>query len=281
MPRSSRMQESSQITVIRPIKGWKKLNLVELWEYRELLLAFCVRDIKIRYKQTVLGAAWAILQPLVTMLIFSIIFGRLAGIPSDGFPYPVFVYSGLLPWMLFSNAISSSSGSMVGSAHMVSKIYFPRVVIPFSAVGSGLVDFAVSACILLLLMFVYDVPWTWQLIVTPVLLTGVILVALGVGTALSALTVSYRDFRYVVPFMVQIWMYLTPVVYPLGFIPEKWRWLLYLNPLTGYIEGFRSVFLGKPFDFVGISSAVILTMFVFLGGLKYFRKVEQRFADVI
>lgn len=254
---------------------------MELWEYRELLLAFCVRDIKIRYKQTVLGAAWAILQPLVTMLIFSIIFGRLAGIPSDGFPYPVFVYSGLLPWMLFSNAISSSSGSMVGSAHMVSKIYFPRVVIPFSAVGSGLVDFAVSACILLLLMFVYDVPWTWQLIVTPVLLTGVILVALGVGTALSALTVSYRDFRYVVPFMVQIWMYLTPVVYPLGFIPEKWRWLLYLNPLTGYIEGFRSVFLGKPFDFVGISSAVILTMFVFLGGLKYFRKVEQRFADVI
>lgn len=281
MPRSSRMQESSQITVIRPVKGWKKLNLVELWEYRELLLAFCVRDIKIRYKQTVLGAAWAILQPLVTMLIFSIIFGRLAGIPSDGFPYPVFVYTGLLPWMLFSNAISSSSGSMVGSAHMVSKIYFPRVVIPFSAVGSGLVDFTVSACILLLLMFVYDVPWTWQLIMTPVLLTGVILVALGVGTALSALTVSYRDFRYVVPFMVQIWMYLTPVVYPLGFIPEKWRWLLYLNPLTGYIDGFRSVFLGKPFDFIGIVSAVILTIFVFVGGLKYFRKVEQRFADVI
>jgi len=275
------MQESSQITVIRPVKGWKKLNLVELWEYRELLLAFCVRDIKIRYKQTVLGAAWAILQPLVTMLIFSIIFGRLAGIPSDGFPYPVFVYTGLLPWMLFSNAISSSSGSMVGSAHMVSKIYFPRVVIPFSAVGSGLVDFTVSACILLLLMFVYDVPWTWQLIMTPVLLTGVILVALGVGTALSALTVSYRDFRYVVPFMVQIWMYLTPVVYPLGFIPEKWRWLLYLNPLTGYIDGFRSVFLGKPFDFIGIVSAVILTIFVFVGGLKYFRKVEQRFADVI
>lgn len=281
MPRSSRMQESSQITVIRPVKGWKKLNLVELWEYRELLLAFCVRDIKIRYKQTVLGAAWAILQPLVTMLIFSIIFGRLAGIPSDGFPYPVFVYTGLLPWMLFSNAISSSSGSMVGSAHMVSKIYFPRVVIPFSAVGSGLVDFTVSACILLLLMFVYDVPWTWQLIMTPVLLTGVILVALGVGTALSALTVSYRDFRYVVPFMVQIWMYLTPVVYPLGFIPEKWRWLLYLNPLTGYIDGFRSVFLGKPFDFIGIVSAVILTIFVFVGGLKYFRKVEQKFADVI
>ncbi len=281
MPRSSRMQESSQITVIRPVKGWKKLNLVELWEYRELLLAFCVRDIKIRYKQTVLGAAWAILQPLVTMLIFSIIFGRLAGIPSDGFPYPVFVYTGLLPWMLFSNAISSSSGSMVGSAHMVSKIYFPRVVIPFSAVGSGLVDFAVSACILLLLMFAYDVPWTWQLLITPVLLTGVILVALGVGTALSALTVSYRDFRYVVPFMVQIWMYLTPVVYPLGFIPEKWRWLLYLNPLTGYIDGFRSVFLGKPFDFIGLVSAVILTIFVFVGGLKYFRKVEQRFADVI
>ncbi|MGI9315951.1 MAG: ABC transporter permease, partial [bacterium] len=216
-----------------------------------------------------------------TMVIFTVIFGRLAGIPSDGFAYPVFVYAGLLPWMLFASAISASSGSMVGSAHMVSKIYFPRVVIPFSSIGSGLVDFMVSTGILLLMMVVYSVPWTWQLLLAPFLLGGVILVALGVGTALSALTVSYRDFRYVVPFMVQIWMYLTPVVYPLSFIPEKWRWLLYLNPLTGYIDGFRSVFLGKEFDLPGIFSAVILTAVLFFGGMKYFRKVEQRFADVI
>ena len=275
------MPDSTQITVIRPVSGWKNINLKELWEYRELLLAFSIRDIKIRYKQTILGATWAILQPLVTMVIFTVIFGRLAGIPSDGFAYPVFVYAGLLPWMLFASAISSSSGSMVGSAHMVSKIYFPRVVIPFSSIGGGLVDFMVSAIILLLMMVVYGVSWTWQLLFTPFLLAGLVLVALGVGTALSALTVSYRDFRYVVPFMVQIWMYLTPVVYPLSFIPENWRWLLYLNPLTGYIEGFRSAFLGNEIDFPGIFSALVLTALLFVGGMKYFRKVEQRFADVI
>ena len=281
MPPLPHGPDSSQVTVIRPVSGWKKLNLKELWEYRELLLAFSVRDIKVRYKQTVLGATWAVLQPLVTMLIFTVIFGRLAGIPSDGFAYPVFVYAGLLPWMLFSSSVSTSSGSMVGSAHMVSKIYFPRVVIPFSSIGSGLVDFVVSAIILLLLMVIYKVPWTWHLLFAPVFLSGIILVALGVGTALSALTVSYRDFRYVVPFMVQIWMFLTPVVYPLSFIPESWRFVLYLNPLTGYIDGFRSVFLGTPFNLPGIFSAAVLTAIVFLGGLKYFRKVEQRFADVI
>lgn len=281
MPRLPHGPDSNQVTVIRPVSGWKKLNLKELWEYRELLLAFSVRDIKVRYKQTVLGATWAILQPLVTMLIFTVIFGRLAGIPSEGFAYPVFVYAGLLPWMLFSGSVSTSSGSMVGSAQMVSKIYFPRVVIPFSSIASGLVDFFVSVIILLLLMVIYDVTWTWHLLLAPLFLIGVILVALGVGTALSALTVSYRDFRYVVPFMMQIWMFLTPVVYPLSFIPETWRWLLYLNPLTGYIDGFRSVFLGAPFNLVGILSAAVLTALVFLGGLKYFRKVEQRFADVI
>jgi lipopolysaccharide transport system permease protein len=275
------MSDSGQITVIRPVSGWKKLNLNELWEYRELLWAFGSRDIKVRYKQTILGAAWAILQPLVTMLIFSVIFGRLAGIPSDGFAYPVFVYTGLLPWMLFAGAINSCAGSMVGSAQMVSKIFFPRIMIPFSAIGAGIVDFVVSACILLLIMVVYNIPWTWHLLVAPLMFAGVVLVALGVGTALSALTVSYRDFRYVVPFMVQIWMYLTPVVYPLSFIPEKWRWVLYFNPLTGYIDGFRSVFLGKEFDIIGIISAVSLTIIIFLGGILYFRKVEQRFADVI
>ncbi len=273
--------DPSHITLIRPSSGWKDIDLAEVWKYRELLTAFCLRDIKVRYKQTVLGATWAILQPLVTMLIFTVIFGRLAKIPSDGYAYPVFVYAGLLPWMFFATAVSSGAGSLVGSAHMLSKIYFPRLIIPFSSVASGLVDFMVSACILLILMLLYDVTWTWHLLLVPIFLAGIVLTALGVGTALAALTVSYRDFRYVVPFMVQIWMYLTPVVYPLNFIPEKWRWLLYFNPMTGYIDGFRSVFLGKSFAFGAIGVSMLMTVIIFIFGLKYFRKVEQRFADII
>ena len=281
MTQQQRDADALQETIIRPTSGWKKIDLAELWQYRELLLAFCMRDIKVRYKQTVLGATWAILQPLVTMVIFTVIFGRLAKIPSDGYDYQVFVYAGLLPWMFFANTVSTSSGSLVGSAHMVSKIYFPRLVVPLSSVGSGLVDFLVSTVILLLLMLVYQVDWTWRLTLAPFFLLGVMLTALGIGTALSALTVSYRDFRYVVPFMVQIWMYLTPVVYPVSFIPERWQWLLFLNPMSGYIDGFRSVFLGKPFDVTAILFSVVITAVVFVFGLRYFRKVEQRFADII
>ena len=275
------MQDSTQLIVIRPSTGWKKIDLKELWAYKDLLLAFCIRDIKVRYKQTIIGAGWAILQPLITMLIFTVIFGKLAGIPSDGIAYPVFVYAGLLPWMFFSSTVSTSAGSLVGSSHMVSKIYFPRLVVPLSAVGSSVVDFLISMCILLMLMLFFDLAWTWRLLFVPFFLFGIALAALGMGAGLSALIVSYRDFRYVVPFMLQIWLYLTPVVYPLSFIPETWRWLLYLNPMTGFIEAFRALFLGKPFDIVGILAALVLSMILFFSGLKYFRKVEQRFADVI
>lgn len=269
------------VTVIEPARGWRSLDLRELWAYRELLFVLTMRDIKVRYKQTVLGAAWAILQPFMTMVVFTIFFGHLANMPSDGFPYPVFVYSALVPWTFFANAITSSSNSLVGSAHLISKVYFPRLIIPLSAVGVGVVDFAVAASILLAMMLFYGVGWTFNLLMAPVLLLAMIFTALGVGTCLSALTVSYRDFRYVVPFMVQLWMFVTPVVYPATLVPTHWRWLLYLNPMWGLIDGFRAVFLGRGFDLLGLTISMVMAVGVFIIGIAYFERVERRFADII
>src|SRR5262245_4396133 len=269
------------VTVIEPIRGWRPLDLRELWAYRELLLVLTIRDIKLRYKQTMLGAAWAILQPFVTMVVFSIFFGLLANMPSDGFPYPVFVYSALVPWTFFANAITSSSNSLVGSAHLVSKVYFPRLIIPLSAIGVGIVDFVVASSILLAMMLFYGVGWSLNMLMAPVLLLAIAFTALGAGTCLSALTVSYRDFRYVVPFMVQTWMFLTPVVYPASLVPTQWRWLLYLNPMSGLVEGFRAVFLGKAFDFFGLAVSAGTAVGLFLAGVVYFGRVERRFADII
>jgi lipopolysaccharide transport system permease protein len=214
-------------------------------------------------------------------VVFTIFFGHLANMPSDGYPYPVFVYSALVPWTFFANAISSSSNSLVGSAHLVSKIYFPRLIIPLSGVGVGIVDFGVAASILLAMMLFYGVGWSLNLLMAPVLLLAIMLTALGVGTCLSALTVSYRDFRYVVPFMVQLWMFVTPVVYPASLVPSQWRWLLYLNPMSGLIEGFRSVFLAKPFDFSGLAISAGVAIGLLLVGIAYFERVERRFADII
>ena len=269
------------LTTIKPRSGWHMLDFREIWAYRELLVVFTMRDVKVRYKQTVLGAAWAIIQPLTTMIIFTVIFGRLAKIPSEGFPYPVFVYAGLLPWTFFANALSTSGNSLVGSSHLISKVYFPRLIIPLSSVGAGVVDLLISTIILLLLMLVYQVPLTLQILVAPLLFAGVIITALGVGTLLSALTVSYRDFRFVIPFMIQIWMYLTPVVYGVTFIPEKYRWLLLLNPMAGYIDACRAAFLGKPFNMASLAVSVILSIVLLCIGAAYFEKVERRFADVI
>lgn len=269
------------LTVIEPLQGWRMLDWRELWAYRELLWVLTTRDIKVRYKQTVLGAAWAVLRPLLTMLIFSVVFGRLAKMPSDGVPYPVFVYAALLPWTFFAAAISSSGQSLVGSAHLVSKVYFPRLIIPLSSIGAGLVDLLISTVIMLLLMLWYGVGWTTNLLAAPLLLVAVIFTALGVGTLLSALTVAYRDFTHITPFMVQIWMYVTPVVFPISLVPEKWRWALYLNPMTGLVEGFRSAFLGQPFDLSGIGLSFAMALLIFLLGVAYFEKVERRFADII
>ena len=269
------------VTVIEPVKGWRMLDWRELWAYRELLWVLTTRDIRVRYKQTVLGAAWAIIRPFLTMVIFSVVFGQLAKMPSDGYPYPVFVYAGLLPWIFFSAAIGTSGQSLVGSANLVSKVYFPRLIIPLSSVGAGLVDLLISTGVLLLMMLWYGVGWSWHLLAAPLLLAALIIAALGIGTLLSALTVAYRDFTHLTPFFLQIWMYVTPVIFPVSLVPERWQWLLYLNPMTGLVEGFRSAFLGKPFDLAGIGISLAIAVVILAIGVAYFERVERRFADII
>ncbi|WP_048437971.1 ABC transporter permease [Caenimonas sp. SL110] len=273
--------DHQHVTRIEPPKAWRTVDWRELWAYRELLWVLTRRDIKVRYKQAVLGAGWAILRPVLTMVIFSVIFGHFAKIPSDGFPYPVFLYAALLPWTFFAGAIGSSANSLVGSAHLVSKIYFPRLIIPIASVGAGLMDLLVSMAILLLMMVWYGVGWSWNLLAAPLLILAVVFAALSVGALLSALTVAYRDFTQLTPFLVQLWMYVTPVIFPVSMVPERWRWLLYLNPMTGLVEGFRSVFLGKPFDLAGLAISMAIVSVAFVVAVAYFQKVERRFADII
>jgi lipopolysaccharide transport system permease protein len=270
-----------QVTIIEPTQGWRLIDWKELWAYRDLLYVLTTRDIKVRYKQTVLGFAWALIQPVTMMVVFSIFFGGLAKMPSDGYPYPVFVYAALLPWTFFANSITNSANSLVGSANLVSKVYFPRLIIPLSSVGSALVDFAIAGAVLLLLMLYYGVSWTFNLLLAPVLVAGAALTALGVGTFLAALNVAYRDFRYVVSFLVQFWMFATPVVYPASLVPREWQWALYLNPMAGVIEGFRSAFLGRAFDVPGMLVSLAVAAILFAAGIAYFAKVERRFADII
>jgi lipopolysaccharide transport system permease protein len=276
-----RSPSEGQLILIKPTKGWRSLDLTELWAFRELFWVLTARDVKVRYKQTVLGFAWAIIQPVMLMVVFSIFFGRLAKMPSDGYPYPIFVFAGLLPWTFFANAVSSSGSSLIGSAQLVSKVYFPRLIIPMASVGGGLIDFAIAAGVLLLLMIYYGFGLTINLLMLPLLVAVLILVAVGIGTLLSALTVAYRDFRYVIPFMVQLWLFVTPVVYPTSIVPQDWRWLLNLNPMVGIIEGFRSAFLGGSFDFVALASSLVVAAVMFTIGVAYFEKVERRLADII
>ncbi|MES2632423.1 MAG: ABC transporter permease [Pseudomonadota bacterium] len=273
--------DHQHVTRIEPPKAWRTVDWRELWAYRELLWVLTRRDIKVRYKQAALGAGWAILRPVLTMVIFSVIFGHFARIPSDGFPYPVFLYAALLPWTFFAGAIGSSANSLVGSAHLVSKIYFPRLIIPIASVGAGLMDLLVSMGILLLMMLWYGVGWSWNLLAAPLLILAVVFAALSVGALLSALTVAYRDFTQLTPFLVQLWMYVTPVIFPVSMVPERWQWLLYLNPMTGLVEGFRSVFLGKPFDLAGLAVSMAIVSVAFVVAVAYFQKVERRFADII
>lgn len=275
------MGEGAHVTVIEPPKGWRPLDWRELWDYRELLWVLTTRDVKVRYKQTVLGAGWAILRPVLTMVIFTIIFGRFARMPSEGYPYPIFVYAALLPWTFFAAAISASAHSLVGASSLVSKVYFPRLIIPLSSIGSALVDLLVSTGVLLLMMVWYGVGWSPRLLAALPLLLGIILLALGIGTLLSAITVTYRDFTHITPFMVQIWLYLTPVVFPLSVVPERWRWVLSINPMTGFVEGFRSAFLDKPFALAPLAVSFAIAIAVLGIGIAYFERVERRFADLI
>jgi lipopolysaccharide transport system permease protein len=270
-----------RIKVIEPSRGWRAPDVRELRNYLELLWVLILRDIKVRYKQTVLGAAWVILRPLLGTLVFTLVFGVMARIPSDGYPYAIFVYSALLPWNFFAGAVGAAGSSLVGSSGLIGKVYFPRLIIPAASVGSGLLDLAVSSVFLLVLMPLFGVGWSANLLAVPFLAVAVLFFALGVGTLFSALIVAYRDFSAVMVFLLQIWMFATPVVYPSSLVPERWRILLHLNPMAALVEGFRSAFLGKPFDGVGLSVSVALALVVFAGGVAYFGKVEGRFADII
>ena len=274
-------QSDEPLTIIEPSGTWHALNLRELWTYRELIYFLIWRDVKIRYKQTALGAAWAIIQPVFTMLIFTLIFGRVAGIRSDGIPYPVFAYAALLPWTFFANAVTASGNSLVGSSHLITKVYFPRVLIPAAAVGAGFVDFAVAFVMLIPLMFYYHIRLTLNILLLPIPTILTLLLALGLGMWLSALNVKYRDVRFAVPFMMQIWMFLSPIAYPSSVVPERLQLLYSLNPFTGIVEGFRSVLLGRPFKWVplGISAAITFGLLIY-SSFK-FRKMEKSFADII
>ena len=269
------------VVIIEPSKSWVALNLRDLWQYRDLLYILTMRDIKVRYKQTLLGAAWAIIQPLFTMLIFTLFFGKLAGMPSDGIPYPIFAYAGLLPWTFFSNAVTNSGNSLVGNSNLITKIYFPRMIIPMASVASGLLDFVIAFGLLVVLMFYYGVGLSINLLILPVLLVLTSLLAIGVGMWMSALNVKYRDVRYALPFLVQLGMFASPIIYPLSLVPEKWRWLMALNPLAGQIEAYRSAFFGKPFDWLSLGVSAVLTFAVLIYSAYNFRRMEKSFADII
>ena len=269
------------VTTIEPPAGWRMLDFREIWAYRELFWVLASRDVKVRYRQTVLGASWAIIRPLVGMVVFSGVFGVLAKLPSDGLPYPIFVYAGLLAWSFFASAVGACGNSLVGSGHLVSKVYFPRIIIPIAAIGTHLVDLAVATSVLLLMMLYYGQMWTANLLWAPLLLLILVLAVLGIGTCFAAMTVSYRDVAHLIPFIVQSWMFLTPVVYPLSMVPERWRWLARLNPMTGIVEGFRACFLGRPFDWAAIGFSAFVTLVMLALGIAYFERVERRFADVI
>jgi lipopolysaccharide transport system permease protein len=238
------------------------------------------RDVKVRYKQTVMGVAWAVIQPLFTMLIFTIFFGRLAGIPSDGVPYPIFTYAALLPWTFFNNAVTNSSNSLVGSSNLITKVYFPRMMIPGASVGAGLVDFAIAFVVFVGLMLYYSVALTWNMLMLLPMLILITLLALGVGMWVSALNVKYRDVRYALPFLIQLWMFASPIIYPLSML-KNWQWVLAINPLTGIIEGFRSALLGRPFNLQSLALATVITLIVLVCATYSFKRMEKRFADII
>ncbi len=268
--------------VIQSRKRIFQLDLSEVWRYRELLYFMVWRDVIIRYKQTVIGASWAIIQPLINMIIFTVIFSYLAKIPSDGAPYPVFAFTGLLPWTYFSQALARGSSSVVSSSNLITKIYFPRLLIPLTATVAPAVDFLFTSLTLLVLMAWFHITPTWGLLVLPLFLGLAFLTAMAMTLWLSALNVRYRDIGYVVPFLIQVWMYASPVVYPVSMVPEKWRLFYSLNPMVGVIEGFRWALLGKGSPdvmVIAISSSMVLALL--LGGIVYFKKMEQTFADVI
>jgi len=269
--------------LLKPQTGWSPINLGDLWRYRELIYFMTWRDLKVRYKQTLLGASWAILRPFLTMVVFSIFFGRLAKMPSDNIPYPIFTFTALLPWELFATALNVASRSLVQNSNMITKIYFPRVILPLSSILAGLADFAVAFLVLLGMMVYYGFMPTGALWSLPLFILLAMISSLGVGLWLSAMNVQYRDIGYVTPFLVQFWMYITPIAYPASLVPEKWQLLYALNPMTGVVEGFRWALLGSaksaPGPMMIVSTTIAIVLMV--SGMFYFRRMERQFADMV
>ena len=276
------MPSDSHLIVVKPSEGWTSLKLDELWEYRELLYFLTWRDIKVRYKQTVLGAAWAIIQPFFTMVVFSLFFGKLAKVPSDGIPYPIFAYAALVPWTFFASGLNQSANSLVGDANLIKKVYFPRLAIPISSVISGGLDFVLAFIVLLGMMLFYGIFPAVNIIWLPFLLLLTLITSLGTGLWLSALNVQFRDVRYTMPFLTQFWLFATPIAYPSSLLSEPWRTLYGINPMVGVVEGFRWALLGTdtaPGPIMIVSSLVALALLI--GGAYYFRRLEKSFADVV
>lgn len=276
------MTAHATVVCIEPSRGWAALRLADVWAYRELLYFLIWRDIKVRYKQTVLGAGWAILQPFFTMVIFSIFFGRLAQMPSDGVPYPIFAYAALVPWTFFANGLTQAVNSVVGGSSLIKKVYFPRIILPIAAVLAGVVDFLFAFAVLVGMALYYGVLPSWRILTLPCFVAMVVMAALSVALWLSALNVQYRDIRYIAPFIVQVWLFATPIAYPSSLLSEPWRTVYGINPMVGVVEGFRWALLGTgtgPGPMIVVSSLVCLALL--LGGAYYFRRVERTFADVI
>ena len=282
-PEAVSVRDRRPVTVIRPTRGWAALNMGDLWRYRDLLLILAGRDVKLRYKQTLLGVTWVILQPLLTALIFTVIFGNFAKMPSDGQPYMLFTFAGLLSWNLFSQSLQRAGNSLVDSAAMISKVYFPRMSIPVASTGAVLVDFGVSLAVFVVLMVVYQVVPTWRLLTLPFFLMLTLVTAVGVSLWLSALSVYYRDFMYAIPFIIMAWMYASPVAYAASIVPERWRLLYSLNPAMGFIEGFRWALLGgeSPLTVQMVTISTLGALVAFVSGAFIFRRIERGFADVI
>jgi lipopolysaccharide transport system permease protein len=269
------------VVTIETHKSWVPLNLRDLWAYRELLYFLMWRDIKVRYKQTVLGAAWAVIQPLTTMVIFTYFFGKLARVPTDGVPYPVFCYTALLLWTFFSNGVTNAANSLIGNSNLITKVYFPRLIIPAAAVGAGLLDFAIASVLLVGLLVYYDFAVTWQYLMILPLIILTTLFSLGVGIWFSAVNVRYRDVRYALPFLIQVWFFVSPIIYPSTLVPEEWRWLLHLNPLAGLIEFFRSALFGRELPWMGLAYAAGFTVIALAYASYTFRRMERSFAEFI
>jgi lipopolysaccharide transport system permease protein len=281
-PVTASSSAADDVVVIEPTRGWVSLRFGDLWRYRELLYFLVWRDVKVRYKQTLLGAVWAILQPTATMIIFSIFMGKLAKIPSDSIPYPLFVFSGLLPWQLFSFALVDSSNSLVANKQLITKVFFPRLIVPTASIVTGLVDFGAASLVLIVLMIHYRVMPTTGLVFLPLLLLFALMAALAIGLWLSALNVQYRDVRYTIPFLTQLWLFATPIAYPSSLIPERWRYIYGLNPIAGVVEGFRWALFGTTphlGPLMGVSVATVVLLLI--GGLAYFRHMEKYFADLV